>query len=356
MPIKMSPKTLAMVQADSRLVVDDAASSFDANALQFPFRDDIRPGESGQGYALRMVRENHLNGLPQLKVWLGKGKATVIDGADVQLIHHWFGADKAALEFALGSTSTGRRDGSYVYAGQILGRSYFLNRSYPRICPACVEQDGICLIGWDFGVVVACQKHQRLLMDRCPLCQHPLSWTRPSVNTCRCEHTFGSSNSSEIASPLEQQFAMWVEARVQFGTALTLPDHGRTNQLEALMQLLGPLSLNGGLHITYALATAADYDEAMLRRTLEPKTPLHKAQDRLRSANALAEKIVQFKPVRLRILRPTVVLHLLAEAASAKAMVADRQLAQSILASLLSQKATSNWTGRNPQLSQRSLF
>jgi TniQ len=343
-----------------RHATQPAEPSFDASALQFPFQDDIRPGESGKGYALRMVRENHLHGLSQLKAWLGKGKATAIDGAAAALLHRWFGADQAALEFALGRTTTGHRDSHFVYAGQTLGRSYFLNRSYPRICPACVRQDGMCVIAWDFALVVACEKHHNVLMDRCPLCQKPLSWTRPSVNTCRCEHTFDASWTPEAASPLEWQFALWMEARVLSGTATDLAPlpgaFSRPEGLEPLIRLLWPLSLNGGLHITYALATASDYDEAMPGRTRERQTSLQKAQKLLRRANALAEKIVRFKPVRLRIHRPTVILHLLAEAASAQATIADRQLAQSILASLLSQKATSNWAGRNPQLSQMSLF
>ncbi|KQU84551.1 hypothetical protein ASC78_08560 [Variovorax sp. Root318D1] len=116
------------------------------------------------------------------------------------------------------------------------------------------------------------------------------------------------------------------------------------------------MSLDGGLHIAYALGTAAGYDEQIQREGLRQRAPLNKARQLLKMAAALADKMARLEPVRLRVQHPSVVVQLLAESASAQADPADRSLAYSILSAVLRQKAKSTWAGRNPQLSQLVLF
>lgn len=331
--------------------------------LCFPFQDSVRPGESGQGYALRMAQENGLAGLSPLKTWLGKSRFATLDAADAPMLHRWFGADEELLEFALGRTATGRRDTGYVYAGQSMGRSYFLNRAYPRVCPECLKEDGHCLMAWDMALVVACAEHQRILMDCCDYCQRTVSWSRPLLGTCSCGMELSMSEPLVVPTPLEIQFATWVAGRISCGreevrseSQKNLSEMSRPEGLTSLMTLLWPLSLDGGFHIVYALGTAAGYDEQRLCVLPRPKTPLKKAQQVLRMANELAGKIARLEPVQFRVSRPSVVVQLLAESACAQGNSADRSLAQSILVAVLNHKIRTTLSGMNPHLAQLPLF
>jgi hypothetical protein len=68
----------------------------------YPIQDDIRTGESGQGYVLRMTRSNFLPGLSEIRKRCGKQFSTSLTSVDAHYISKWFGADlikmKAALE------------------------------------------------------------------------------------------------------------------------------------------------------------------------------------------------------------------------------------------------------------------
>ncbi len=331
--------------------------------LGFPFKDTVRPDESGQGYALRMAEENTLPGLPPLKTLLGKSRFAVLDSVDAPLLNRWFGAPQRLLEFALGRTSVGQADKGYVYAGQSLGRSYFLNRTYPRVCPECLKDSGYCRLTWDISLVVACSKHRRLLLDRCDYCQRALSWNRPWQGICNCGTALAIAEPGQAPTTLEIQFAAWADGRIGRGNddvASVLPMLAsplvRPDALTALMTLLWPLSLNGGLHIAYALGTAASYDEQRQEAPPRPRTSQTKAQQVLYIANALAEKVIRLESVQFKSNGLGVVVQLLAESAGAQASPADRSLAQSILASVLNRKTRSKVSGLKPHLAQLPLF
>jgi hypothetical protein len=78
-------------------------------------------------YALRMAQANGLEGLPQLKKWLGKSRFAVLDILDVQMLSRWFGDSPQKLAKQLGSIATGKGLTEFWYAGHRLKRSYFLN-------------------------------------------------------------------------------------------------------------------------------------------------------------------------------------------------------------------------------------
>ena len=148
----------------------------------FPFQDEIRIGESGQGYAMRMALANGLVGLPWVKQALSKTHSAVLDVGDAPFLARWFGASVQLLEFALERLTRGRREQGFRYAGQTLGRQYFLTRSFPRVCPDCLRELGHCRIAWDMALAVACVRHRRVLLDRCPSCLRALSWNRPGLD------------------------------------------------------------------------------------------------------------------------------------------------------------------------------
>lgn len=322
------------------------------------------PGESGQGYALRLAAENQLNGLPQVKILLGKSRYATLDAVDTPLLHRWFGADVESLDQALGWTHTGLNSTGYVYAGQALGRSYFLNRGYPRVCFECLRSHGYCPATWDFSLHTACATHGVVLSDLCPHCIRPLSWNRPAPRICHCYHELSTQAEPKMAAELEIQFAVWCAYRSHNDRSTETEAARIARRIaagqaawEPLMRLLWPLSLNGGMHVSYALATAAGYEKSLPKIGPRPRTPLDKARHSLFRANELAAMIDrQLGAVQLPIERPSVVIQLLAECMTGGAPPADRHLAQSLLTTVLHQKRKTKWSGANPQLSQMALF
>lgn len=337
--------------------------AFNPWELEFPFRDDVRPGESGQGYALRMAAENYLGGLPQLKSWLRKSRYATLDASDAPLLSHWFGANKPHLEHALGWTATGRGDQAFIYAGKPLGRSYFLNRSHPRVCFACLQSTGECPSAWDFTLAVACAKHGALLSDTCQNCTRSISWNRPAPGSCSCHLEFSPEGETALATPLELQFAAWIDHQIGMETGTDAgPERFASDAnctpsaLEPLMQVVWPLSLNGGMHVTYALATASGYESQSPPDEPRARAPMRKAQQILLKANELANRVGHLEELRLRVQRPSVVIQLLADCMSGASPLADRHLAQSLLTTVLHQKLKARWSGVNPQLAQLLLF
>lgn len=356
---------MASADDDQTSGLDQAVSrgAFNPENVEFPFRDDVRLGESGQGYALRMAAENHLGGLPTLKTWLHKSRYATLDASDALLLSRWFGASKVHLEHALGRTATGRGDQVFTYAGGQLGRSYFLNRSHPRVCFTCLQSTGQCRLAWDFTLSVACAKHGELLSDTCQHCARSMTWNRRSPAACICQLEFYPEGGTELAAPLELQFANWIDLRIEThaGTEacskrLLLESKGIPDQLEPLMQLVWPLSLNGGMHITYALATAAGYECLVPSNQPRKRAPIVKAQQILSTANELARRILHLDELQLRVRRPSVVIQLLADCMTGGAPTADRHLAHSLLVTVLQQNRKSRWSGANPQLAQLLLF
>lgn len=63
---------------------------------------------------------------------------------------------------------------------------------FTRICPACIQELGHARAVWDIRLVVACPKHQTLLLDTCPACGKTLTWMRRGLLTCSCGHRINS--------------------------------------------------------------------------------------------------------------------------------------------------------------------
>ncbi|MFC4352245.1 TniQ family protein [Fodinicurvata halophila] len=56
----------------------------------------------------------------------------------------------------------------------------------PRICPECLSEEGYRRISWELLPMKVCVKHQCKLLSHCPFCDGALSWTTPSLTTCKC--------------------------------------------------------------------------------------------------------------------------------------------------------------------------
>lgn len=323
----------------------------------FPLRDTVRLGESGQGYVLRMASENGLRGLPFVKSGLGRSRFHTLDADDAARISKWFGAPEGELAEALGHISRDAAKNGFSYAGQEIGRSYFLNRGRPRVCPLCISQHGFCRAEWDFVLVVACPRHACLLSDRCPVCDKAVDWNRPSLTACQCYSDLRSWKAQPVVPPtLELAFAQWVSAFVTPGARDQAAVETTDGAGFALLRLLQPLSLGAGLSLTYALASACQYPLSGGGQRVKKKTSLLHGRQVLQAADRLVQRIAQGERIELRVSQRPVTVALLSEAMTKATCPEDRSIALSILGYVLRQGGRTKWSGQYGQLSQLPLF
>ncbi|WP_382328815.1 TniQ family protein [Hydrogenophaga sp. UC242_50] len=304
-----------------------------------------------------MATDNGLRGLPSVKSGLGRSRFHTLDASDAMRLSRWFGAPQADLAEALGRISRSAAEEGFSYAGREIGRSYFLNRGRPRVCPHCLVQHGYCRSAWDFVLVAACPQHVCALEDRCPVCARALDWNRPSLMVCQCWSDLRSWRPAAVdLHSLELAFARWVAVAV----APASIDQDRGSAVEAgqfgLLRLLRPLSLGAGLSLTYALASTAEYSLGMTGQRVRKKTSLLHARQVLQAADELVRRISEGQPIALRVSRRSVTLALLYEAMRRAKCPEDGSIALSLLSHILRQGGRTKWTGRYGQLSQMSLF
>lgn len=334
---------------------------FDEGAANLPYVDEIWDGESGHGYALRMACGNGLNGLGRVKQLLGRTHAfAVLTSDDAASLAQWFGASVQRLALALEQLPNGRREHGVVLAGQLFGRKYFLNRCYPRICPDCLSEFGYCRLAWEFSLVVACARHRRLLVDRCPACHCAIRWSRPGLDVCHCGTPWQMLDAPEAPSRGELVLAHLVDQKVddvdRFGNVEIDNQDGADAAGRMLPALLSKLTLDGVFRIVYALATAAAYDLDMQAERRE-RGMLRKARQTIDMACSFGLKVSQLQKISLRSHRPTVLLDLLGESyLSESSAQVDRSLAISMLRWLLASSSPGPARARHASLAQGVLF
>lgn len=325
----------------------------DPTAISLPYQDEIFPGESGQGYALRMCARNGLPSLNCLKQLLGKSHSMSLEARDAPCLAHWFGGSVQRVAFALEQVPSGKRAQGTRYAGHELGRSYFLNRSFPRVCPQCITEYGYCRMAWDLSLCVACIRHRRLLIEVCPVCGFALSWGRPDMDRCACGYPWSSC----LCQPQEPTAdELWIAHALE----LQLPDGDAVENDPGLCPdwgcLIRRLSLDGAMRIVFALATAAAYEgpQVLVQRK---RGSIWKARQMIAAAAEFGNKLARLESIYLRPHRPSVLMDLLCDlSASETATADDMSTAQSMLQWLLRHSPRSKLGSRHPSRAQQVLF
>lgn len=326
----------------------------DCDQQLLPFQDEIWPGESGQGYVLRLAARNGLGGLARVKTMLGCSRFQTLYAQDAPQLAHWFGASVQRLSYALEAADGCKRVEGATYMGHKLGRSYFLNRSHPRVCPDCIHELGYCRAAWDFTLTVACARHQRLLVDRCPACALPLKWTRPDLCLCDCGYPWALLDFHYSPTAGELLIAQLIDLRMDDQERLardvftwSLPPEDEMNALRLFMK---DLSLDGVFRTLFAFATAAGYEaDATPGRRLRAAMP--KAQQTIDMSIAVGINLTQQRRFSLTS-SPSVLLDLLREvSAEFPATAIDMSVVQSLFGAFQSGKLA-----RSPkQVSQSQL-
>lgn len=326
----------------------------DCDQQPLPIQDEIWPGESGQGYLLRLAAQNGLGGLARVKTMLGCSRFQTLYAQDAPQLAHWFGASVQRLSYALESNDGSKRGESATYLGHRLGRSYFLNRSHPRVCPDCVRELGYCRAAWDFTLSVACVRHQRLLIDRCPACTLPLKWTRPDLCLCDCGYPWETLDFCSCATDGELLIAQLIDLSMDDQEPFTrgAPTWGGPagDEMDAIRLLVKDLSLDGLFRTLFAFATAAGY-EAEVPSERRVRAAIAKAQQTIAMSIAVGIKLTRQERFSLTS-SPSVLLDLLREVSTDfRASAIDMSVAQSLFGAFQRCKLT-----RHPnQLSQSQL-
>jgi hypothetical protein len=332
----------------------------DFRDARFPIRLPLEPDESGQGYLLRL---GALNGFEKARQALtGKGWGSMPTELDAELVSRWFGESVPKLRWALGAANSSTAKGRTFYGGHQLSRPTFINRTQPRVCTACLEEDEHCKFSWDFSLVTACHQHRIALIDRCNACHTALRWRRPTPSVCTCWSPLPLSTPTYQPQVVELEFERWVQLQIRLKSldptlcAEALSMHKTTHPSSALMKMIWPMSLDAGLLITYALSTAAGSPFVAPSASPSSRPSLERAQAALNAANQLATQLHEEQAAQMYIGSSKKAFELIASCLTHDFSAADRGFAQSLLAMLIKQYKTQRWSSAKQQLSQLSLF
>lgn len=332
----------------------------DYREARFPIRLPLEPDESGQGYLLRL---GALNGFEKARQALtGKGWGSMPTELDAELVSRWFGESVPKLRWALGAANSSTAKGRTFYAGHQLSRPTFINRTQPRVCTACLEENEYCKFSWDFSLVTACHRHHIALIDRCNACHTALRWRRPTPSVCTCWSPLPLSTPTYQPQAVEFEFERWVRLQIRSKSldpnpcAEALSMHKTTHPSSALMKMIWPLSLDAGLLITYALSAAAGSPFVAPSASPSSRPSLERAQAALNAANELATQLHEQNSAKMYIGSSKKAFELIASCLTHDFSASDRGFAQSLLSTLIKQYKTQRWSSAKPQLSQLVLF
>jgi hypothetical protein len=332
----------------------------DYREARFPIRLPLEPDESGQGYLLRL---GALNGFEKARQALtGKGWGSMPTELDAELVSRWFGESVPKLRWALGAANSSTAKGRTFYGGHQLSRPTFINRTQPRVCTACLEEDEYCKFSWDFSLVTACHQHRIALIDRCNACHTALRWRRPTPSVCTCWSPLPLSTHTYQPQAVEFEFERWVQLQIRSKSldpslcAEAVSMHKTTHPSSALMKMIWPMSLDAGLLITYALSTAAGSPFVAPSASSSSRPSLERAQAALNAANELATQLHEEQAAQMYIGSSKKAFELIASCLTHDFSAADRGFAQSLLTMLIKQYKTQRWSSAKPQLSQLGLF
>lgn len=316
---------------------DDVVSNIGSEDA-YPVQDDIRTGESGQGYVLRMARANFLTGLAEIRRRLGKHFSTTLITIDASYLSQWFGADLANLKWAfeevdnIDGVGLVNDKNSCFYAGHFIPRRNFLNRMAPRVCPACLAEGDHCRVTWDFSFVTACPKHECLLIDQCPGCLKAISWQRPAVDICNCGTYLNDPDLclQDPSNVLDLEVSRWM---CQWIEGLPTQKTSSTGDLP-LLRLIRPLSFRGGMHILWVLSLAEE-TKVINNNSVIDGQMLERCRKTILKANEFSQKLAMNDLETFRSKKRQTLIPQLALFMHKSYTYEDRSLAQSLISTIL---------------------
>lgn len=146
----------------------------------FPLRPKTFPGESLRGYLKRLAEVSGLDSVRHLDAVCQQPHERMHRLNDMGELAEMLALDAAELE-----TMRFKRvkDDKGYFRGCLIPAA-FINFKSMRCCPQCLLEAPYHRNAWDLAFVHVCPIHATHLIDRCPGCEKPLSWERPSVIAC----------------------------------------------------------------------------------------------------------------------------------------------------------------------------
>jgi hypothetical protein len=138
--------------------------------MMLALRPKIHSLETTHAYALRLANANGLRRIPgtllERRISSGIAARTDLPGVSLRRLAELTGQDGKSL-----ANQDVRRDAfSWHYQAHRLGHRHFslLRR---KVCPACLDEQGITPWYWSIRLFTACPDHGLQLIDRCTACR-----------------------------------------------------------------------------------------------------------------------------------------------------------------------------------------
>lgn len=163
--------------------------------------------ETAIGYVMRLAQANGYHSPSAFLPKAGETQASVLGGSP-RTLHALTGM---SLEWAERLAIDKAPRGYKVLGHAVAPRD--LRVDLHRICPLCVERDGILDASWHLACVTHCATHGIALAERCDSCGSGLRLSRPSVAICRCERVVRNVGHS-VCSPELQTLMQALRARL----------------------------------------------------------------------------------------------------------------------------------------------
>lgn len=87
--------------------------------------------------------------------------------------------------------------------------SYTIHKYANKVCQQCLKEALYCRQIWELPILTVCPFHHCLLLQQCPSCQKPISWSRPGIAKCKCGQDFRNC-AVETAAFYQVDFAVYV--------------------------------------------------------------------------------------------------------------------------------------------------
>ena len=145
-------------------------------ALNWPQRVFPLPDESLPGFLNRFARENGMASRRQLLTSLDLPAALHVRTSDVQKLAQFLALDHDAL-MTLAWSDQPRK------AAQ---RRSMIRAKGEAVCPECLKDEPFSRQLWSHRMATCCPDHGLRLLDRCDICQSPISHDRWHAQYCTC--------------------------------------------------------------------------------------------------------------------------------------------------------------------------
>lgn len=173
--------------------------------------------ETAIGYVLRLTQANGYRA-PTLFIPKEESGKLAMRGGSARMLQSVAGlsTDQAQRLAII------REPEGYRFLGHLL-KTRELVLDHHRICPACIEEDGIFDASWHLSCTSHCARHGLPLMDHCEACNAGLSLVRPGVGICRCQWLLMCNLRSPPCSPQLRALMQAIRARLFKNSAIAKP-------------------------------------------------------------------------------------------------------------------------------------